>query len=252
MTHRPLITAVLVSALVATGCGDDGDDDAVAACDAFVAIDEASINEDMEALIASLDDFVATAPDDVASQVEPLVALIGEDPEAAFESEELAAAETASDDWALANCSDSRMELEALNFAFPGLPAEVEAGRVGFTMTNKTQTDEAHEALLLRKNDDVEGSAHDVLAKALEGNPVSVETTLGALEQFSFVGAGLVEPPGGDDYDVFVADLEPGEYILACLLPVDSSQHIEAYFSGEEVEGEYHFHRGMFAEFTVG
>jgi hypothetical protein len=43
----------------------------------------------------------------------------------------------------------------------------------------------------------------------------------------------------------------PGEYILACLLPVNSSELIEAYFAGEEVEGTYHFQSGMFVELTV-
>ena len=38
----------------------------------------------------------------------------------------------------------------------------------------------------------------DVLDAALNDHPVSIETTLGAFEQFTLVGAGLVEPPGGD------------------------------------------------------
>lgn len=252
MTYRTLIATALASAGLVTGCGDDDTGGrADEACDAFVAIDEASINDDIGGAIAAIERFVATAPDDVAGQVEPVVPLLEADPEAASESEEMAVAETASDDWARDNCADHTVELEAFNFAFPDLPAEIEAGRIAFTITNRSQTGEVHEALLLRKNDDVTGSAHDVLAAALEGRKVSVENTLAALEHFAFVGAGIVEPPGADDYDVIVVDLEPGEYILACLLPVDSPAHIEAYFSGEEVDGEYHLHRGMFAEFTV-
>jgi hypothetical protein len=251
MTYGVLIAGALAAAGVATGCGGDDGGETDAACDAFVAIDEASINDDIEGMISAIEGFVASAPDGVARQVQPLVPLLQADPEAASESRELVVAETASDEWALETCADRTVELEAFNFAFPDVPAELEAGRVAFTMRNRSQTDEAHEALLLRKNDDVAGSAHDALAAGLEGGPVSVENTLGALEDFEFVGASLVEPPGGDDYDVIVVDLEPGDYIVACLLPLDSAGQIEAYFSGEEVHGEYHLQRGMFAEFTV-
>jgi hypothetical protein len=249
---RYLKIAVLLGVTAGvTACGDD-DDDTAAACDAFVAVDEElSINEDLEAGIAAVEAFVASAPDDVADAAEPFLVLLRDDPEAAFESEELAAAETATDDWARDNCADTRVDIEAVNFAFVGVPREVKAGRVAFTLTNHTQTDEVHEALLLRKNDDVTGSADEILSAALEGHTLSVETTLGAFEQFTFVGAGLVEPPGGDGYDVFVVDLEPGEYLLACLLPVDSPEHLDRYFAGEEVDSTYHFHSGMFAELTV-
>ena len=104
---------------------------------------------------------------------------------------------------------------------------------------------------MLCKNDGVDGPAHEVLAAALNGHPVSIETTLGSFEQFTFVGGGFVEPSGGDGFDVFVVDVEPGDYILACLLPENSAEEIGPYFEGEEVEGRYHFHHGMFAEFTV-
>lgn len=252
MRNRVLIAAALATAGVATGCGDDDDGGQTdAACDAFVAVDEASINDDIDGMITAIESFVGSAPDDVAGQVEPLVPLLRADPAAASESQELVVAETASDEWARDNCADREVALEASNFAFPDVPAELESGRIAFTMTNRSQTGEAHEALLLRKRDGVAGSAHDVLAAALDGRPVSVENTLGAFENFDFVGASLVEPPGGDDYDVFVVDLEPGEYIVACLLPVDSAAKLEAYFSGEDVDGDYHLHRGMFAEFIV-
>lgn len=256
MRHNPspvaarLITMLLAIA-AATACGSDGDTDA-AACDAFVAIDrEMSVNEDVEAGIAAIETFAAEVPDDIARDVEPLLTLLREDPEAAFESEELANAETTTDDWALEHCTDTRVELDAINFGFTGAPERIDAGRVGFAITNHTQTDEVHEALLLRKNDDVEGSAHDVLAAALDGRPLSVETTLGAFAQFELVGGGLVEPPGGDGYDVFVVDLAPGEYIVACLLPEHSAELVDAYFEGEHVDSTYHFAHGMFVELTV-
>jgi len=252
MRHLAAAAALLVLTTGVPACGDDDGDDTGAACDAFVAIDrDLSINEDLEAGIAALEGFVASAPQEVAAQVEPFLARVRDDPEAAFESPEVAVAEEASDAWALDNCADTRVDVEAVNFAFVGVPSEIEAGRVGFTLTNHTQTDEAHEALLLRKDDGAIGSAHEILAEALDGRPLSVETTLGAFEELTLVGAGLVEPPDGDGYDVFVVDLDPGEYILVCLLPVDSTQHIEDYFGGAEIDSTYHFHSGMFAKLTV-
>jgi hypothetical protein len=242
--------------LVLAACSDDGDDDAqaatgdgsnAAACDAFVAVDEAAFAEDMEGMIAAIEDFVATAPDDVAAEVEPLVPLLQSDPEAVEESEELAVAEAASDEWAWDNCADTRIDVEAQNFAFPGMPSEIDAGRVGFRLVNETQTDEFHEALVLRKNDDVAGSPSEVLIAAL-GDEVSVDNTLEAFADFELIGGGLVDPEGDD---IFLVDLEPGEYVLACLLPVDSAELLEAYFGGEPVESSYHVHQGMFAEFTV-
>ncbi|MCZ7528629.1 MAG: hypothetical protein M5U14_21000 [Acidimicrobiia bacterium] len=251
-TSRRWVAGTACLLLVLAACGDDdesasGDENTAAACDAFVAIDEATFVEDFEGIIAAIEDFVATAPDDVAAAVEPLLPLLRSDPDAVDESEELAAAEGASDEWAWDNCADPQIEVEALNFAFSGMPSEIDAGRVGFRLVNATQTDEFHEALVLRKGDDVAGSPSAALISAL-GDEVSVDNTFGAFAEFTLVGGGLVDPEGDD---IFVVDLEPGEYVLACLLPVGSAELLEAYFSGEHVEGEYHIHQGMFAEFTV-
>jgi hypothetical protein len=251
-TATAMAAAVMALAGLAACGDDDGGGDTAAACDAFVAIDrEISINEDFEAGVAAIQTFTDAAPDDVADQMQPLVELLEQDPEAAFESEELVMAETAADRYALDNCGDTTVELEAVNYAFTDAPSEVDAGRVAFSLTNHSQTDEAHEALLLRKNDDVTGSAHDAVASALGDQPVSVETPFGAFEGFSLVGASVAEPPGGDAEDVFVVDLDPGEYILVCMLPVGSAELGEAYFMGEQIDADYHFEEGMFAEFTV-
>jgi len=248
---RRSIALMAMFSLAVAACGGDDGGEGAAACDAFIAIDQAfTLDEDLEAGTVALEDFVAAAPDNVASEVEPLIPFLKDDVEAALESDELAAAEAAGDAYALDNCGDTRVDVEGFNFAFPGMPSELEAGRVAFNLTNQTQTDEAHEALLLRKNDGVTETPHDILSSAL-GASISVDATLEALEQFTLVAVGFVEPEGGDTQDVFVADLEPGEYIVACLLPVNSADLLEAYFAGEELEGSSHFDAGMFAEFTV-
>jgi hypothetical protein len=243
-----LISAALAAAV--TGCGND-EDDTAAACDAWVDVERAfNIDEDLAGGITALDTFVDAVPSDVSDDIEPLIAMLRENPEAAFESAEIITAESAGDDYAVENCGDTVVEVEAVNFAYTGIPETIESGRVVFNLTNNSQTGEFHEALLLRTNDDTTTSAHDVLAAGLT-EPVTAANTFEALAPFTLVATSLVEPAGGDTDDVFLADLDPGNYILACLLPVDSPDLLEAYFNGEEVDAQRHFSEGMFAEFTV-
>ncbi|TFH19651.1 MAG: hypothetical protein E4H03_13515 [Myxococcales bacterium] len=246
-----VVVCVPVSVLVLAGCGGGNGGDTAAACDAYVAFSKAfDIDEDVQAGIASLQDFAAAVPDDVAADVEPLVPLLEKDPEAALESKEALAADTVADQYALDNCGDTRFDIDAGEWGFIGVPSEIEAGRVVFNMVNKTQTGEYHEAILLRQDDDVVQPASEQMADAL-GEPISVEATIAALEQFSLVGAGVVEPEPGDTEDVFVADLVPGRYLLTCLLPEDSSELLEAYFGGETITGKRHSDLGMYREFTA-
>lgn len=247
-------TAVIAAlTMVLAACGDGGGDDegTAAACDAYVAVDQAFfVDEDVEAGTVALQEFHDNAPDEVAAQVEPFLTRLREDGAAGLESEELVPAETAADDYAFENCGDTDVELSAVDYALSGAPSELDAGRIAFRLTNDTQTNEVHEALLLRKKDGVAGTPHEALSRGL-GATISIDDTLAAFEPFAMVGGGLAEPAGGDTEDVFLVDVEPGEYILVCLLPVDTAQNLEPYFGGEEVEAERHLDRGMFTEISV-
>lgn len=249
---RRFVTVLATLTMPFTACGDYGDDDnTAAACDAYVAVDQAFfVDEDLEAGLAALQDFHDNAPDEVAAEVEPFVTRLREDGAAGLESEERVPAETAADDYAFENCGDTDVELSAVDYAFSGAPSELDAGRVALHLTNDTQTNEVHEALLLRKKDGVAGTAHEALSRGL-GDAISVDDTLAAFEPFSMVGGGFAEPTGGDTEDVFLVDVEPGEYILVCLLPIDTAQNLEPYFGGEEIEAERHLERGMFTEISV-
>jgi hypothetical protein len=252
MRHPALAGLTSLVAVTALGaCGGDGAGDVETACDAYVAIDRAfGIDEDPEAGVAALHTMADAVPDEVASDIRALITAMETDLESALESDELVTANAAVDDYARDNCADQIVAVEAVNFALVGVPAEIDAGRILFDVVNHTQTDEFHEVLVLRKHDDVEGSAHDVLMAGLMG-PTSVEQTIAALDSFDFLGATLVEPEGPGSSDAFPVDLVPGEYIVACLLPVDSARLLEPYFAGENVEGVQHVHDGMFVEFTV-
>lgn len=261
----------LATILVLAACGDDdgdaetaGDDttgaetatsvDAAteAACDAYVAIERAfSIDEDPEAGIAALQDFVAAAPADVAAEVEPAISPLEQDVEAALESAEVANAETTFDRYAFESCGDTLVEMDGVDFAFSGIPSEIEAGRVVFRFSNESLSGEFHEALVLRRDPAAEGSAHDALVAALGEAPISVEGTYAVFEQMELVAVGFVEPEGGDTEDMFAVDMEPGEYVVACLLPANSPETLEPYFAGEDVDGHRHLEDGMFTEVTV-
>lgn len=244
------VIVTLALAATATACGDD-EDDTAEACDAWVDVERAfNIDEDLPGGITALEAFVEDVPSDVSDDVEPLITMLRDDPEAAFESDEIIAAESVGDDYALGNCGDTVVEVDAVNYAYTGIPTTIDGGRVVFELTNHSQTGEFHEALLLRRDDDDTTTAHDVLAAGLS-DPITVTNTFEALAPFTIVAISLVEPDGGDTTDVFVADLTPGDYILACLLPVDSPDLLGDYFNGEEIAGERHFDEGMFTEFTV-
>ena len=253
LSVRPLRRAVAATVALTVGltaCSSDEDEKTAKACDAFVAIDQAiAINEDLDGAILAMEDFAANAPGDIADDVKPLIELMKSDPGSAEESEELAIAETAADKYAYDSCEGTKLDVVAEDFAYTGVPAQVDAGRVLFRFSNQTQSDEFHEALVLKKPASPEGSAHDLLAAGLDG-PVSAEATFAALGEFEMVGAGLFNPEG-DTQDVFAVDLAPGEYIVACLLPAGSADKLEAYFGGETVDGPRHFDLGMYAEFTV-
>lgn len=252
--RRPTRSAsgILVSVALAatvTGCGDD-EDDTAAACDAWVDVERAfNIDDDLDGGMTALDTFVDAAPSDVSDDVEPLIDMLRADPETAFDSAEIVTAETAGDAYVSENCGDTVVDVEAVNFAYTGIPETLKAGRVVFNLTNHSQTGEFHEALLLRLDDDTM-TAHDMLAAGLT-DPITADNTFEAMAPFTLMAVSLVEPEGGDTSDVFVADLDPGNYILACLLPVDSSDQLESYFAGEAIDAERHFNEGMFAEFAV-
>lgn len=238
--------SVLGGAMVACGA-DSGGGDVVAACDAIVAIDQAvTVREDIEGGIEALKAFAAAAPEDVAARVEPAIAALDQDPEAAMESEEVVTAEDAFDAYALDHCADTRVDVTATDYAFAGIPAEIDAGRVVFDLVNESESGEAHEAIVLRRKDGVEESAHDILARA---TPTGIASLSEMFEKFTIVDVGWTPPD--DTEDVFVADLEPGAYVVTCMLPEDSADNLEAYFAGQDVQTPRHFDKGMFTAFTV-
>jgi uncharacterized cupredoxin-like copper-binding protein len=184
----------------------------------------------------------ATAPAeieaDIATQVKTLDATIATGDFSGFEGPDFEAAEAKVHAFDLENCGWAQSEVTMGDYSFQGLEDTYSAGPVSFDVTNEGK--ELHEFILLRKNDGVTETFDQLLE--LPEDQAEQKTTA--------VGSAFAEP-GGSDYAV--VDLEPGEYLAICFIPVgltpEAAQAAEA--GGPEPSGPPHFTEGMQAEFTV-
>lgn len=111
----------------------------------------------------------------------------------------------------------NRVDVVGTEYAF-ALPAAIPSGPTSFVLTS--EGDEAHFMLIAQL---VDGhTVEEVLA--FEGDPLEA----GMVTELELTSAAAA--PGGDDEEVINADLEPGEYAMACFLPgPDGTPHA---FSG--------------------
>jgi hypothetical protein len=207
-------------------------------------IAEASKQAASEVYLPLAQEIQAVAPEEIADDVDILVAAVEEltetgDFEATFESPEVEAAEERTHDFDLANCGWGQADVTALEYEFQGVAASYDAGPVSFELAN--EGGELHELTILRKNDGVTESIEEIL-----GGPEEE-----AMEKVTDV-AGTFAEPGEDAY--VVADLEAGDYVAVCFIPVGLTPEVAgaAEEGGEEPDlGPPHFTQGMQTEFTV-
>jgi hypothetical protein len=267
-----VLAGLAVAGLLAAGCGDDDDtassaattsDDAAAAgastgtdayCDAALAIEtaaepdidfatateeeiaEASKTFAVETMRPLADDLLAAAPPElpvdlqVQSDALDLVAETGAF--SAFETPEVVAASEATHAYDLETCGWATVGVDAADYSFAGLPDQLDAGVVSFELTNGGT--EVHEMVLLRKNDGVTESFDELLTLPEEE----------AMEKVTMVGLAGPVPPGEAGYAV--VDLDAGEYLAACFIPVGTLS-----FDGPPPEGPPHMMQGMVHRLTV-
>lgn len=241
--------------------GDDttttaaADDEASAYCDAELALETAGEPDiDFETMTPEqqaeavktfatgtlrplVDDLAPTVPDELQQHFTALDGAVTQlettGDTAAFETPEVVAAAEAAHAYDLANCGWGSEQVTTTEYAFAGIPDTLDAGVTSFDLTNSGG--EVHEMVLLRKNDGVTETAEEILAlPQAEG-----------LQKASLLGVAGPTPPGSPAY--VVADLEAGDYIAVCFIPVGTTS-----FDGPPAEGPPHFTQGMFQEFTVG
>jgi hypothetical protein len=251
--------AALALTLGAAACGDDDDDggsattapsegesaaggDTEAFCSGLVDfnsaalstdLDETSSPEDIEAAAAELGPLFTSmaenAPDELADAIEELTPAI-DDLEAgdatAFNADATFETYLGLVSQATETCEFDSVAVSGVDYAFEGVPATIEAGTVAFEFTNESDAED-HEMVVFRKEEGDTRSAEELL-----NDPAVQETGPG-----EFVAAAFA-PPGAEG--AALAELESGDYIMVCAIPVGGAE-----------DGPPHFTQGMVAEFSV-
>lgn len=178
------------------------------------------------------------APEEVREDLTRIVEIFEEKGPGAFEDEEFGRLNTEVNTAAIDLCDAESIEVTAVDYSFQGVPSTIPAGRVGVNFENKGK--ELHEFVLLRKNDDTTESFDELLELPEEEAMEKVTSGFGA---FAFPGSS----------DSRIIELEAGEYLAVCFIPVGLTPEVAeaAESGGEEPQGPPHFTQGMRAEFTV-
>jgi hypothetical protein len=234
-------------AVFTIACGDDSNDDEANAeyaafCDAELEVEAAvGVEEpDPEAIEAAFSALAEATPESSQAIVDQTIGAAqtmlqseGED-SAAFDEAYPQLIQVVRD-----NCGFGELDVIAKSYEYSGVPDEVDGGPTVVALTNEA-TDEFHEAVFIRKNDGETRSAEELL-ELPEGEADEVTT---------FEGVAFAAP-GEEAFAVI--DLEAGDYVMLCFLPVGATPEAMATMeeTGEEPDGAPHFTEGMVTEFTV-
>ena len=202
--------ALALTTLSLTGlaaCGDDDDSMSAAACDSFTEF-QAAMFGDPAALAPAVDSLGAALADGPSSLDDAVATLapVASDP-SQMEDPAVSAAINTIGEAAYDSCDVAeQLDVSGVDYAFVDLPSEVEAGRVAIRFTNDSASDEPHELVLAAPADGQ--SAADLAAMPLDelfaaARPLAVAFT---------------DTP--DQQATTLVDLEPGEYLVICTLPV--------------------------------
>lgn len=144
------------------------------------------------------------------------------------------------------------LEVTAVDYAFDGLPASVEAG-TEISLANESEA-ELHEFVAVRLPDDEDRPVEDLVQLPRE----EIDALLGAgVTDVILSLPGQTDTPGAVEGDAVLE--EPGRYAVICAIPtgVDPQVYLDAAAEAEggppEIEdaGPPHLAQGMFAELTV-
>jgi hypothetical protein len=130
----------------------------------------------------------------------------------------------------LEKCEWKTVDVRAADYAFQGVPNELDAGVTSFEFSNGGT--EVHEMVVFRVNDGVTDTLEELIAMPEE--EVVTKTTM-------IAQTGAV--PGEAEYTI--AELTAGRYAMLCFVP--EGTHTEEM----EGTGQPHFMRGMVFEFNV-
>ena len=162
------------------------------------------------------------ARDDAEALVDRYREVVKSRDSAGFTIQELTSARSRLHEFDLENCKLTRIEVGGKDFAFEGLENTYRPNSYSFEFENAGA--EAHEMVLLRKNDGVTEPFVDLLGMPREE----------LLQRVSQEGGAFADK-GSSNFTL--ATLRPGDYAVACLIPAG--------------DGEPHFKKGMLTEFLV-
>ncbi len=227
--------------LLALGaCGDDDEAAAAntAACDAWIAADDAVISflftgeGSAESVNASMDAVIAAAPDDLKATVTELKT----EAQPQLNDPELDGSERTLElygdaiAWTGDNCDVETVDVTAKDYKYEGVPTALKTGYHVVNFSNKGT--EAHEMFTFKINDGVT----ETVAELLELPEEEVMTKI------TPVNSVWAMPDGSDTASWNLAT--PGKYASICFVSQGSVGEAEG-------DGPPHFTLGMIHEFTV-
>jgi hypothetical protein len=237
------VAATLSLAGLAAACGDDdaasptttaGASASVSteACDAYTAL-AGAMTGDPSALPGIVATFEATAPGALRTAAGKVgdtftsMATDG-DPSVLSDPAYTTAAGKVADAY-LDGCELSQvLDVKGVDYAFEGVPATIDAGRVGIRFTNASTHHEAHELVVFKRNEGTTEPVDELLA--LPEDQVMSKLTM--------AGVAFADHP--DAQAATMVDLEPGRYVAICMIPVGGGE-----------DGPPHAMSGMVAEFEA-
>ena len=219
-----VVTAFGVSTAVA------GEGDVKAFCKANLALDKQfeADEPDQDRINELLDTLAETAPPEIADAVNFAVPAFKENPETAFEDPAIAEAVNQVLQFEYESCGYEQFQVTFEDYAFVGLPDEIEKGKVAFELTNEGA--DAHEIFVVRLKGD---TTVDDLLEAEEEE----------LEDLAVPVGGGFALPGETNYTAMNLK-KTGDYAAVCFVPVGTTADVEG-------TGPPHAEEGMVAEFEV-
>jgi hypothetical protein len=227
-----IVLAALTLPAVA-GCKSD-DDISTAACDAYADF-QAAFFGDPAAMATAAQAFADAAPDEIADEATAIVTAVNasaDDP-AAMEAPEVSTALETVGSEVFDGCdAEEQLEVSGVDYAFEDLPKEIDAGRLALQFTNDSESDEPHELVIAT-------GADGQSAGELAGLPIEQ-----LFEQARPVAVAFTNAP--DQTATTLVDLEPGEYLVICTLPVGGFSENQ-----DGPPADPHSAHGMVATLTV-
>lgn len=226
-----LAMALALAGAGLTACGDDDDEPAASAdvdlttfCDSYTSALRAAIAGDADGEVAGLAGMIESGPAELAAPLQRFSDAIETDGQDVAH-EELGQESLAEVGAVARTCDGEKLDLVAVDYGYEDVPDELSAGRHIVSLANASDVEE-HEAIVLRKADGVSASAQELFQLPEE----EVESMISPVAYLH----------AGNEREAWVVDLDPGEYVIACFLPV-----------GGDEEAPPHIAEGMLAEFTV-